>query len=82
MRVFEDRWLAVILLACAAYGAIHTQPPVIVKVAIVVVGYVLLVHLIYTYSPYAARWIVSTTLLVIFAVIKGILTCSSGGRRR
>ena len=74
--------LAIFLFAVAVIYIFQHHAPLSVKVGIVVVAYVLAIHWLKDYAPRTARWIASTTLLMILAMIKGVLSVGSGRRRR
>ena len=72
--------LALALFVAAAYWVVTHPVPWYAQGGLFVAAYALVIHWIYQYSPFAARWILSTTLLIIFAIIKGVLSISSGRR--
>ena len=74
--------LAIFLFAVAVIWMFQHHAPLSLKVAIVVVAYVLAVHWLREYAPRTAYWIASTTLLAILGFIKGVFAVGSGGRRR
>ena len=76
-----NAWLALALFAVAAVWILTHTPPWYVKASLVVAAYCLAIHWLKQYHPRTARWIASTTLLLIFEMIRAVLSVG-GGRKR
>ena len=76
-----NAWLALALFAVAAVWILTHTPPWYVKASLVVGAYCLSLAWLKQYSPWAARWIASFTVLLIFEMVRAVLSVG-GGRKR
>ena len=76
-----NAWLALALVAVAGYWVLSHPVPWYVKGGVVVGAYFLALQWLHQYHPRTARWIGSTTLLLIFEMVRAVLNVG-GGRKR
>lgn len=65
--------LAMILFGVAAYGMFQTQPPLIVKISIVITAYILALHWLAQYKPKMARSIAKFSTLLVVELFKAMM---------